>query len=333
MKKIAINGFGRIGRMAARAIFERKINLQIAAINDPSPVETLAHLLEFDSTFGKFGAEISFGENFLKIGKTEIPVFAERDPQNLPWKDLKIDTVLECTGIFRTRETAAKHLSAGAKRVVISAPAKDKVDATFVLGVNENEFDPDRHKIISNASCTTNCLAPIAKVLHENFKIKNGLMTTTHAYTGDQKLLDAAHPDLRRARAAALSMIPTTTGAARAVALVLPDLTGKLNGMAVRVPTPTVSLVDLTVELERTTDAAQINHKLKLAAEREMAGILGFEERPLVSCDFKMDSRSSIVDAASTLVAGGNLAKVLAWYDNEWGYSNRLVELAELVSK
>jgi len=318
--------------MALRAIFERGVGLQVAAINDLSPPATLAHLLQFDSTFGRFSKSVSFTENSLIVDGQEIKTFAQRDPEVLPWGDLKIDCVLECTGIFRTRETAAKHLRAGARRVAISAPAKDKVDATFVMGVNEHEFNREKHFVVSNASCTTNCLAPVAKVLHENFKIKKGLMTTVHAFTGDQRILDASHQDLRRARAAGLSMIPTTTGAAKAVALVLPELTGKLNGFAIRVPTPTVSVVDLTVELDKMTDAAEINEILQKAAEKEMAGILGFEERPLVSSDFKMDSRSSIVDGQFTTVIGGNLAKVLAWYDNEWGYANRLVELAAKVA-
>lgn len=331
MKKIAINGFGRIGRMALSAIVKRKMNLEVVAINDLAPPATLAHLLAFDSTFGHFGGEVSATENAIVVNGKQIPIYSEKDPARLPWKDLGVDIVLECTGFFCKREDAARHLDAGAKRVIISAPGKGEVDGTFVMGVNESKFDPEKHRVISNASCTTNCLAPLAKVLHEKFGIEKGLMTTIHSYTGDQRLLDAPHNDLRRARAACLSMVPTTTGAAKAVSLVLPELLGKLNGYSLRVPTPTVSIVDLTVILNRATSKEEVNEVLKKASENDLAGILGFEERPLVSCDYKMDSRSSIVDAEFTSVIGGNLVKVLAWYDNEWGYSNRLVELAQFV--
>jgi glyceraldehyde 3-phosphate dehydrogenase len=333
MKKIAINGFGRIGRMALQAIKQRKLDFKIVAINDLADPETLAHLLEFDSTYGSFGERISFSDNSLTIDGEEIPVFSKRNPEDLPWGELEVDVALECTGVFRHREKAKMHLNAGAKRVLISAPAKDKVDGTFVLGVNEGDFDPDKHFIVSNASCTTNCLAPVAKVLDQEFRIKKGLMTTIHSYTGDQRILDAPHKDLRRARAAALSMIPTTTGAAKAVALVLPRLDGKLNGMAVRVPTPTVSLVDLTVEIENRATKEEINAAFEKAANNELSGILGYETRPLVSIDYKMDSRSSIIDAQSTQVVGGNLTKVIAWYDNEWGYANRLVDLAGHIAR
>lgn len=328
MKKIAINGFGRIGRMALSAIIKRKMNLEVVAINDLAPAETLAHLFEFDSTYGRFDGEVSHTEDSLIVNGKKIAVYTEKDPTQLPWKDLEIDVVLECTGFFCTRESASMHLQAGAKRVILSAPAKGDIDGTFVMGVNEGDFDPIKHFIISNASCTTNGLAPVAKVLDENFGIEKGLMTTIHSYTGDQRLLDAPHKDLRRARSAGLSMVPTTTGAAKAVGLVLPHLLGKLNGCSIRVPTPTVSLVDLTVELKNASSVEAINVAFKKASENELAGILGYEERPLVSIDFKMDARSSIVDAASTQLIGNNMVKVLAWYDNEWGYANRLVDLA-----
>ncbi len=329
MKKVAINGFGRIGRMALASILKRKMNLEVVAINDLAPAETMAHLFEFDSTYGKFEGEVSYTENSMTVNGKEIPIYTEKDPTVLPWKELEVDLVLECTGVFRTRETASQHLVAGAKRVVLSAPAKSEIDGTFVMGVNEAQYDPEKHFIISNASCTTNGLAPVAKVLHEKFGIEKGLMTTIHSYTGDQRLLDAPHKDLRRARSANLSMVPTTTGAAKAVALVIPELDGKLNGCAVRVPTPTVSIVDLTVNLNRATSKEEINEELKKASENELAGILGYEERPLVSVDYKMDSRSSIVDAKATQLIGNNMVKILAWYDNEWGYANRLVELAQ----
>ncbi len=326
--KIAINGFGRIGRQALRALLAKKSKLEVIAVNDLVPAETLAHLFEFDSVYGRYSGEVESGEGWIKIDGKEIKVLAERDPALLPWKDLGIDVVIESTGFFTDHAGASKHLTAGAKKVIISAPAKDP-DVTIVLGVNENTYDPAAHHIISNASCTTNCLAPVAKVLHESFGIVKGLMTTTHAYTADQRLIDAPHKDPRRSRAAALSIIPTTTGAAKAVGEVLPELKGKLTGLAFRVPTPTVSVVDLVAELAKPTTVEEINATLKQAADDQ---ILGFEERPLVSMDFKGDARSSIVDAASTLVVGDNMVKVISWYDNEWGYSNRLVELTELVA-
>lgn len=270
-------------------------------------------------------------DDAITVNGKEIRAFAQRDPENLPWGDLGIDVVLECTGFFRTRELMAKHQSAGAKKVILSAPAKGDVDGTFVLGVNGDAYDASEHHLISNASCTTNCLAPVVKVLDEEFGIERGLMTTIHSYTGDQKLLDAPHADMRRARAANLSMIPTTTGAAKAVALVLPHLKGKLNGMAIRVPTPTVSLVDVTVEVRKSTTIGEVNAAFERAATGDLAGVLGYEARPLVSMDFKRDARSSIVDAMSTEVMEGTMVKVLSWYDNEWGYSNRLADLTAMV--
>ncbi|MGI6371976.1 MAG: type I glyceraldehyde-3-phosphate dehydrogenase [Caldicoprobacterales bacterium] len=331
--KVAINGFGRIGRNAFKVALEKYPNeIEFVAINDLTDPATLAHLLQFDSCFGKFEADVEVKEDALVVNGKEVKIFAERDPANLPWKDLGVDVVMECTGIFRSRETAGKHIEAGAKKVIISAPAKNE-DITIVLGVNEDKYDPANHHIISNASCTTNCLAPFAKVLNDKFGIKKGLMTTVHSYTNDQRILDLPHRDLRRARAAAESIIPTTTGAAAAVALVLPELKGKLNGFAMRVPTPTVSVVDLVVELEKSTTAEEINAALKEAAEGPMKGILGYEDRPLVSIDFKKDDRSSIVDALSTMVIDGNMAKVVSWYDNEWGYSSRIVDLVNYIAE
>ncbi len=326
--KIAINGFGRIGRQALRALLARQSKIEVVAVNDLVPAETLAHLFEFDSVYGRFNGKVEAGKDWLKIDGKKIQVLAEREPDKLPWKDLGVEIVIEATGFFRDHAGASRHLTAGAQKVIISAPGKDP-DATIVLGVNEEIYDPTQHHIISNASCTTNCLAPVAKVLHENFGIVKGLMTTTHAYTADQRLIDAPHKDPRRARAAALSIIPTTTGAAKAVGEVLPELAGKLTGLAFRVPTPTVSVVDLVVELGKPTTVGQVNAALKKAADDK---VLGYEERPLVSMDFKGDPRSSIVDAASTLVVGENMVKVVSWYDNEWGYSNRLIELTELVA-
>lgn len=329
MKKIAINGFGRIGRMVLRALLSHhKGEFEIVAINDLTDSETLAHLFEFDSTYGRFTGNVSSQEKSISIDENKIRIFSERDPENLPWKELEVDIVLECTGFFRTRETMAKHQKAGAKKVILSAPAKDEIDLTVVLGVNDTEYNKEKHHLISNASCTTNCLAPVAKVLQESFGIEQGMMTTIHAYTGDQRILDAPHSDLRRARSAGQSMIPTSTGAAKAVALVIPELKGKLNGMAVRIPTPTVSLVDLTVKLEKNVSTEEVNAALQKASMGAMKGILGYEEKKLVSKDFQADSRSSIVDGTSTMVMGDNLVKVLAWYDNEWGYSCRLADLA-----
>ncbi|MCT4618492.1 MAG: type I glyceraldehyde-3-phosphate dehydrogenase [Marinisporobacter sp.] len=329
--KVAINGFGRIGRNAFKvAMGKVDANFEIVAINDLTDPATLAHLLRYDSCFGKFNGTVEVKEGAIVVDGKEIKIFAERDPENLPWKELGVDIVVESTGFFRDKESAGKHIKAGAKKVIISAPAKNE-DVTIVLGVNEEKYDPANHHIISNASCTTNCLAPFAKIVDEKFGIKKGLMTTVHSYTNDQKILDAPHSDLRRARAAAESIIPTTTGAAKAVALVLPQLKGKLNGMAMRVPTPTVSVVDLVVELEKPATAEEMNKAFKEAAEGELKGILGFSEEPLVSVDYKQDARSSIVDGLSTMVMDGNMAKIVSWYDNEWGYSNRVIDLVSYI--
>ncbi|MCT4607347.1 MAG: type I glyceraldehyde-3-phosphate dehydrogenase [Marinisporobacter sp.] len=329
--KVGINGFGRIGRNAFKVAMEKAdANFEIVAINDLTDPATLAHLLKYDSCFGKFNGTVEVKEGAIVVNGKEIKIFAERDPENLPWKELGVDIVVESTGIFRDKEKAQKHIKAGAKKVIISAPAKNE-DITIVLGVNEEKYDPDNHHVISNASCTTNCLAPFAKIVDEKFGIKKGLMTTVHSYTNDQRILDLPHSDLRRARAAAESIIPTTTGAAKAVALVLPQLKGKLNGMAMRVPTPTVSVVDLVVELEKPATAEEMNKAFKEAAEGELKGILGFSEEPLVSVDYKQDARSSIVDGLSTMVMEGNMAKIVSWYDNEWGYSNRVIDLVSYI--
>ena len=329
--RVAINGFGRIGRLVFRANLLSD-QLDIVAINDLTDNNALAHLLEFDSVHGHLDADISVkGDDAIIVNGKEIKAYSIRNPEELPWEELGVDIVIECTGVFRTREGAGKHLTAGAKKVVISAPAKDEIDLTVVMGVNDGDYKKDEHHILSNASCTTNCLAPVAKVLDEKFGIKRGLMTTIHAYTNDQKILDLPHKDMRRARAAGMSMIPTTTGAAKAVGLVLPNLIGKLNGFAVRVPTPDVSLVDLTVEVEKETTAQEVNAAFQAAADGPLKGILGVEARPLVSVDFTGNNHSSIVDSALTEVMGGNLIKVASWYDNEWGYSVRTVDLAELM--
>lgn len=323
--RVGINGFGRIGRMVFRAGYKRE-DIEFVAINDLTDPATLAHLLKYDSVHGMLDAEVSSSEDSIVVNGNEIKVFSERDPGRLPWGDLEIHTVMECTGLFREREKAAAHLDAGASKVIISAPAKGP-DITLVMGVNQHEYDPLSHHVVSNASCTTNCLAPVCKVLLERFGITKGLMTTTHAYTGDQRLLDFPHKDLRRARAAALSMIPTTTGAARAVSLVLPQLEGKLNGMAIRVPTPNVSVVDLVAQLHKEVTVNEINAAMKEAAEGHLKGILAYSEVPLVSADFDGSTYSSIFDAPSTMVIG-DMVKVLAWYDNEFGYANRMVDLA-----
>jgi glyceraldehyde 3-phosphate dehydrogenase len=329
--RIAINGFGRIGRNVFRASQGNK-EIEIVAINDLTDTKTLAHLLKWDSTFGEFPHDIVAGEGKLVVNGKDIAVTAKKDPAELPWKDLKIDLVLECTGLFLDKAGAGKHITAGAKKVLISAPAKDP-DATFVIGVNEQTYDPKTHHIISNASCTTNCLAPFTKVVHENFGIVHGLMNTIHSYTNDQKLLDLPHKDLRRARAAAVSIIPTSTGAAKAVSLVLPELKGKLDGMSLRVPTPDVSVVDVVFEVSKKTTKEEVNAALKAAADGPLKGILQYENAPLVSIDFKGNPHSSIIDAALTSVMEGTMVKVVSWYDNEWGYSNRLRDLAILVAK
>jgi glyceraldehyde 3-phosphate dehydrogenase len=329
--RVAINGFGRIGRNFLRA--SRGYNeLDIVALNDLTDAKTLAHLLKYDSVHGIFGADVKEGNGSITVDGKEVKVFAVTEPEKLPWKDLSVDVVIESTGRFVDRLSASKHLNAGAKWVIISAPAKEP-DATICMGVNEETLDPVKHKIISNASCTTNCLSPVAKVVHNEFGIMRGLMTTIHSYTNDQRILDLPHKDLRRARAAALNMIPTTTGAAKAVGIVLPELKGKLNGMAIRVPTPNVSVVDLVAELAKETTAEEINAALKRAAEGPMKGILQYSEEPLVSSDFNGNGHSSIVDAPLTMVLDGKMAKVLAWYDNEWGYSSRLRDLAIYILK
>ncbi len=333
MMKVAINGFGRIGRQILHIIMQTDTNLEVVAINDLTDNEMLAHLFEFDSTYGRYPGSVKLeGDNMIVDGKS-IKLFAERDPEKLPWNELGVDIVMECTGVFRTHEKASLHIQAGAKKVILSAPAKgDKgADSTIVMGVNEEVYKPE-DQIISNASCTTNCLAPFAKVLQDSFGIKRGIMTTIHAVTTSQKILDMADKDMRRARSCMMNMIPTTTGAAKAVGLVIPEIEGKLTGMAVRVPTPTVSLVDLTVELEKDATAEEINSAFA-KREQEIPHILKVENRKLVSKDFQMDSHSSIIDAPSTMVMGGNMAKILAWYDNEWGYSCRMVDLADYISK
>ncbi|RXI52952.1 type I glyceraldehyde-3-phosphate dehydrogenase [Clostridium tetani] len=332
MVKVAINGFGRIGRNVFKVLIEKySSELEIIGINDLTDAKTLAHLLKYDSLYGKFNGTVEAKENAIAINGKEIKIFAERDPKNLPWKEEGVDIVLECTGLFTDATKAKAHIEAGAKKVIISAPAKNE-DVTIVLGVNEEKYNSEEHNIISNASCTTNCLAPFAKVLDQEFGIVEGLMTTIHSYTNDQKILDAPHKDLRRARAAAESMIPTTTGAAKAVALVLPQLKGKLNGMAVRVPTPTVSMTDLVCTISKEATAEEINAAFKKASETDMKGILGYSEEPLVSVDYRGDARSSIVDGLSTMVMGNRLVKVVSWYDNEWGYSTRLADLAKYVA-
>ncbi|MCF6094265.1 ArsJ-associated glyceraldehyde-3-phosphate dehydrogenase [Microaerobacter geothermalis] len=331
MIKVAINGFGRIGRNVFRAAINSS-ELEIVAVNDLTDAKMLAHLLKYDSVHGTFNAEVKSGENEIIVNGKSVKVLAERDPSQLPWKQMGIDIVVESTGRFTKREDASKHLQAGAKKVIISAPATNE-DITIVMGVNEDRYDPESHHIISNASCTTNCLAPFTKVLHEAFGIKRGLMTTVHAYTNDQQILDLPHKDYRRARAAGMSIIPTTTGAARAVALVLPELKGKLNGFAMRVPVPNVSVVDLVAELEKPATVESINATLKEAAENQLKGILGYSEEPLVSRDYSGDPRSSIIDALSTMVLEDNLVKIVSWYDNEWGYSNRVVDLARYIGK
>ncbi len=328
--KVGINGFGRIGRNFFRAAYKDP-SLQIVAVNDITDAKTLAHLLKYDSIHGRFEAAVEVKENAIVVNGKEVQVLACKDAAELPWAKLGVEIVIECTGRYTDRDGAGKHIAAGAKRVIISAPAKGE-DATFVMGVNEKTFDPAKHFILSNASCTTNCLAPVAKVLLDTFGIERGLMTTIHAYTNDQKILDLPHKDLRRARAAAVSMIPTTTGAAKAVSLVIPELKGRLDGMAIRVPTPNVSLVDLTAELAKNATAEEINAAMRKASEGPMKGILDYVDEPLVSVDFNHDPASSSFDALSTKVIGGKMAKVLAWYDNEWGYSCRLVDLAKYVS-
>jgi glyceraldehyde 3-phosphate dehydrogenase len=329
--RVGINGFGRIGRNLCRVAHEAGSELEFVALNDITDTATLAHLLKYDSTYGRFAGEVEAREGAIAVNGAEIKVLSERDPAALPWGELGVDVVIESTGLFTKREDAAKHLEAGAKKVIISAPATDP-DVTVALGVNfDSAYEPESHHIISNASCTTNCLAPVAKVIHEAFGIERGLMTTIHAYTADQRLQDTPHKDLRRARAAAVNLIPTSTGAAKAVGLVLPELNGKLNGIAVRAPVITGSVVDLTCQLGRQTSAEELNAAVREAAEGPLAGILLYTEDPIVSTDIIADPHSSVFDAPQTMVMDGSLAKVVSWYDNEWGYSNRCVELATKV--
>jgi len=331
--RVGINGFGRIGRQVLKAIGERYPNdLEVVAFNDLGDLPTMAHLLKYDSNYGRFPGTVEVVDGGLRVNGKLIKALNEKDPGKLPWGDLGVDIVIEGTGVFRSLEKCQPHIDAGAKKVIITAPSKGAVHLTVVIGVNDNMYDPANHHIVSNASCTTNCLAPAAKVVHEKFGIKRALMTTIHAYTNDQKILDLPHSDLRRARAAAMSMIPTTTGAAKAVALVIPELKGKFDGLAVRVPTPTVSLVDFVADVEKETSTEELHAAFKEAAAGSLKGILGFEEEPLVSIDFKGDDRSSIVDAGSTSVFQGTMVKVMTWYDNEWGYSVRTADLAKLMA-
>jgi len=339
MIKVAINGFGRIGRPTFRRILDNHPNLEVVAINDLTDPETLAHLLRYDSVYGIYKKPVKFSKDSLLVDGTldgkKVKVFREKDPANLPWKELGIDVVLECTGVFRDYDGAKKHIQAGAKKVIISAPSKnpEKI-SSFILGVNEEKFNPKKDQIMDMGSCTTNCLAPVAKVLNDNFKILRGFMTTIHSYTTDQRILDLPHKDLRRARAAALNIVPTTTGAAKAVGKVLPELEGKMDGIAIRVPTPTVSIVDLVCQIKKETTSEKVNYLFKKASQAEkLKGILGIEDAPLVSSDYIGNTFSAIVDSANTKVINGNLIKVLAWYDNEWGYACRLAEFAEYIGK
>jgi glyceraldehyde-3-phosphate dehydrogenase (NAD(P)) len=332
--RVAINGFGRIGRNFLRCWLTRENSqLEVVAINDTSDPKTNSHLLRYDSMLGRLDADVQPGEDALIVNGKTIKCYSDRNPNNLPWKAWDIDLVVESTGVFVSEEGASRHIEAGAKKVLITAPGKGGNIGTFVMGVNHEDYTHDAQNVVSNASCTTNCLAPVVKVLHENFGIIKGTMTTTHSYTGDQRLLDASHRDLRRARAAALNIVPTTTGAAKAVALVIPEMAGKLNGIALRVPTPNVSVVDLVAQVETPAIAEQVNAALKAAAEGPMKGILGYTSEPLVSIDYRKTNESSIVDSSLTLVMGGDMVKVVAWYDNEWGYSQRVVDLAELVAQ
>ena len=333
--KVGINGFGRIGRQVLKAMKEKYADeFDVVAVNDLFDPKTNAHLFKYDSNFGRYSGTVEVVGEDIVVDGNPIRVIAERDPAKLPWGDLGAEIVIESTGVFRDGKKAAAHIGAGAKKVIMSAPAKpaESVDLTIVLGVNDEMYDPAKHHVLSNASCTTNCLAPAAKVVFDNFGIVKGLMTTIHSYTNDQRILDYAHKDLRRARAAALNIIPTTTGAAKALALVIPELKGKFDGMALRVPTPTVSLVDFVAELKNETTTEEVNAAFKAAAEGPMTGILGYSEEPLVSMDYKGDPRSSIVDGLSTMVMSGNLLKVVAWYDNEWAYSVRCCDVAKLMA-
>lgn len=333
MIRVAINGFGRIGRNFLRCWLTRSNSqLEVVAINDTSDPKTNSHLLKYDSMLGRLDADISYTDDTLVVNGKTIKCYSDRNPNNLPWAAWEIDLIIESTGVFVSAEGASRHIEAGAKKVLITAPGKGSNIGTYVIGVNDGDYRHDQYDVVSNASCTTNCLAPVVKVLHESFGIIKGTMTTTHSYTGDQRLLDASHRDLRRARAAALNIVPTTTGAAQAVALVIPEMAGKLNGIALRVPTPNVSVVDLVAQVEKPTIAEQVNGALKAAAEGPMKGILAYSDLPLVSIDYRKTDESSIVDSSLTMVMGGDMVKVVAWYDNEWGYSQRVVDLAELVA-
>ncbi len=330
--KIGINGFGRVGRLTLRSVNQyHRGKLEVAAINDLTDTKTNAHLLKWDSTYGPYSGKVEATEDSIIVDGKEIKVVSERDPGNIPWQDYGVDIVIESTGLFTDATKAAAHLKGGVKKVLISAPARNE-DITIVLGVNEDQYDPSQHNIISNASCTTNCIAPVVKVLHQSFGVSKGLMTTIHAYTNDQRLLDMFHHDLRRARAAALNIVPTTTGAARAVTQVIPELKGRLHGLAFRIPVATVSIVDLVADLDKEVTIEQVNQAFQVAAEGALAGIMEYCQDELVSMDFKGNPASSIVDAPSTMVIGGNMVKVLAWYDNEWGYSCRLADLAAYVA-
>lgn len=329
--KVGINGFGRIGRLIMRGASNYP-QIEVVAINDLTDVETNAHLFKYDSVHGRFPGRVVAREGAIEIDGHEIKVLAEKEPKALPWKDLGVEVVFEATGRFTDARAASQHLQAGAKKVIITAPARNE-DVTVVMGVNQQSYNPSQHHIISNASCTTNCLAPMAKVIHQRFVIQRGLMTTAHSYTNDQRVLDLAHSDRRRARAAALSIIPTTTGAAKAIGLVMPELKGKLNGLALRVPTPNVSLVDLVVNVERATTVEEVNAAFKEAAEGELKGILGYSDEPLVSRDYNGDHHSGVVDGLSTMVIDGTMVKAVAWYDNEWGYSLRCLDLAEYIAR
>ncbi len=330
--RVAINGFGRIGRLCLRSMLERQKNaLSVVAINDMADLQTNAHLFQYDSTYGIFAGKLEIGEGILKVNGWDIAVLNQKDPSRLPWKNLAVDIVIESTGVFTEAAKVRAHLDAGARKVIITAPAKDE-DITMVLGVNDASYDPKKHHVVSNASCTTNCLAPVVKTLHDAFGVERGLMTTTHAYTNDQRILDLMHKDLRRARAAAINIVPTTTGAAKAIGLVIPELKGKLHGLSLRVPTATVSVVDLVADLKRSATAERINEEIKKAADGHLKGIMAYCDKPLVSSDFRGHPASAIVDALSTTVLEGKMAKVLAWYDNEWGYSCRVADLAALMA-
>ncbi|MEL6937719.1 MAG: type I glyceraldehyde-3-phosphate dehydrogenase [Cyanobacteria bacterium J06598_1] len=333
MVRVAINGFGRIGRNFLRCLLTREnSNLELVAVNNTSDPRINTHLLRYDSLLGTLDADISYDANTMTVDGNVIKCYSDRNPSNLPWKDWGIDLVIESTGVFNSEEGASRHIEAGAKKVLITAPGKGGHVGTYVMGVNDQDYGHDKQNVVSNASCTTNCLAPVVKVINDNFGIVKGTMTTTHSYTGDQRILDASHRDLRRARAAAVNIVPTTTGAAKAVALVIPEMAGKLNGIALRVPTPNVSIVDLVAQVSKKTITEELNEVLKNASQTSMKGILGYTDEPLVSVDFRKTNVSATIDSQLSLVMDGDMIKVIAWYDNEWGYSQRVVDLAELVA-